>query len=313
MTHELVLWGGFNVFVLIMLALDLGVFHKKAHEVHIKEALWWSLFWFLLAILFNIGVYFVAGRDKAFEFLAAFLVERSLSVDNLFVFILIFSYFKAHPIYHHKVLFWGILGALVMRAIFIFSGVALIHKFEWIIYVFGAFLIYTGFKIAFEKGKEVHPEKNPLIKIFKRFMPMTDNYVEGHFFVRQNGKLFATPLFLVLILIEVSDLIFAVDSVPACLAITLDPFIVYTSNVFAILGLRALYFALAGIMRLFHYLNFGLALILVFVGVKMVLADLYPIHVGVALGFITVVLVVSVIASIIWPKKHHEHVSAGHP
>ncbi|MGH7198811.1 MAG: TerC family protein, partial [Candidatus Omnitrophota bacterium] len=256
------------------------------------------------------------GKQKALEFLAAFLVERSLSVDNLFVFILIFAYFKAHPIYHHKILFWGILGALVLRAFFIFTGVALIQKFEWITYVFGAFLVYTGIKIATEKDKNIEPEKNPVLKLCRRFMPMTDGYREGHFFVKEGGRRLATPLFLILIFIEFSDLVFAVDSVPACLAITLDPFIVYTSNVFAILGLRALYFAIAGVMRLFHYLNYGLAVILVFVGVKMVGTHYFHIPVGIALGVITVVLVISIIASLVWPKKHphHEpHAPAGRP
>lgn len=290
-----------------MLVLDLKVFHRKAHEVHIKEALWFSLFWISLALLFNVGVYHYMGKQKAVEFLAAYLVEKSLSIDNLFVFLLIFQSFKTHPIYHHKILFWGILGALIMRTIFIFTGVALIEKFGWIIYVFGAFLIYTGIKIAFEKDKEVHPEKNPLLILFRKFLPVTETYREGHFWVRENGKFLFTPLFLVLLFIEFTDVVFAVDSVPACLAITLDPFIVYTANVFAILGLRSLYFAIAGVMRLFHYLHYGLAAILVFVGVKMVGAHYFHIPVGIALGVITVVLVFSILASVIWPKKHPHH------
>lgn len=290
-----------------MLFLDLKVFHRKAHEVHIKEALWFSLFWICLALAFNAGVYYFMGKQKAVEFLAAYLVEKSLSIDNLFVFLLIFQSFKTHPIYHHKILFWGILGALIMRTIFIFTGVALIEKFGWIIYVFGAFLIYTGIKIAFEKDKEVHPEKNPLLIFFRKILPVTDTYREGHFWVRENGKFLFTPLFLVLLFIEFTDVVFAVDSVPACLAITLDPFIVYTANVFAILGLRALYFSIAGVMRLFHYLHYGLAIILVFVGVKMVGAHYFHIPVGIALGVITVVLVFSILASVIWPKKHPHH------
>lgn len=307
MSHELLLWAAFNTFVVIMLFLDLKVFHRKAHEVHIKEALWFSLFWICLALAFNAGVYYFMGKQKAVEFLAAYLVEKSLSIDNLFVFLLIFQSFKTHPIYHHKILFWGILGALIMRTIFIFTGVALIEKFGWIIYVFGAFLIYTGIKIAFEKDKEVHPEKNPLLIFFRKILPVTDTYREGHFWVRENGKFLFTPLFLVLLFIEFTDVVFAVDSVPACLAITLDPFIVYTANVFAILGLRALYFSIAGVMRLFHYLHYGLAIILVFVGVKMVGAHYFHIPVGIALGVITVVLVFSILASVIWPKKHPHH------
>lgn len=303
----MMLWGGFNLFILAMLALDLGVFNRRAHEIHVKEALWWSLFWITLALTFNVGVYFFMGKQKAVEFLAAYLVEKSLSVDNLFVFLMIFSYFKAHPIYHHKILFWGILGALIMRAIFIFTGIALIQKFEWIVYVFGAFLVYTGIKIGLEKDKEIHPEQNPVLIFFRRILPLTNGYREGHFWVRENGKFFFTPLFLILIFIELSDLVFAVDSVPACLAISLDPFIVFTSNVFAILGLRSLYFALAGVMRLFHYLHYGLAVILVFVGVKMIGAHYFHIPVGIALGVITVVLVFSVLASVIWPKKHPHH------
>jgi tellurite resistance protein TerC len=307
LSHEILLWAAFNLFVVIMLVLDLKVFHRKAHEVYIKEALWFSLFWICLALAFNAGVYYFMGKQKAVEFLAAYLVEKSLSIDNLFVFLLIFQSFKTHPIYHHKILFWGILGALIMRTIFIFTGVALIEKFGWIIYVFGAFLIYTGIKIAFEKDKEVHPEKNPLLIFFRKILPVTDTYREGHFWVRENGKFFFTPLFLVLLFIEFTDVVFAVDSVPACLAITLDPFIVYTANVFAILGLRALYFSIAGVMRLFHYLHYGLAIILVFVGVKMVGAHYFHIPVGIALGVITVVLVFSILASVIWPKKHPHH------
>ncbi len=303
MLHQLLLWGGFNLFVIAMLALDLGVFHRKAHEIKFKEALLWSIFWFVLALIFNAGLYLFEGRQKAVEFLAAFLVERALSVDNLFVFILIFSFFQIPAKYHHKVLFWGILGALVMRAAFIGMGVALIYKFHWIIYVFGAFLVYTGIKIAFEKEKEIRPDQNPVVKFIRRFMPMTDQYEEGKFFVKKEKRTFATLLFLVVIVVEISDIIFAMDSVPACLAISLDPFIVYSSNVFAILGLRALYFLIAGAMKVFHYLNYGLSAILSFVGLKMLLADVYPIPVGAALGVICVMLGLAIAASLIWPKN----------
>ncbi len=298
----MLLWGGFNLFVLAMLALDLCVFHRKAHVIKVKEALILSAFWIALALVFNAGIYFVSGPQKALEFLTGYLIEKSLSVDNLFVFLLIFSYFKVPAMYQHKTLFWGILGAIVLRGIFIATGVTLIHKFHWIIYVFGAFLVYTGIKMAFEKDKEMHPEDNPVIKLFRRIMPVSDHFEGDKFFTRINGVLFATPLFLVLNVINITDVIFAMDSIPAILAITHDPFIVYASNIFAILGLRALYFAIAGVMRLFHHLHYGLSFILAFVGVKMLLADFYHIPVGAALGVIAGVLVLSVIASMIWPK-----------
>jgi tellurite resistance protein TerC len=303
--HEILIWGGFNLFVVAMLVLDLGVFNRKAHEIHVKEALLFSAFWIALALLFNLGVYFFAGSQKALEFLTGYVVEKSLSVDNIFVFILIFSFFKVPAIYQHKVLFWGILGAIILRAVFIFTGVALIEKFHWIIYIFGAFLIYTGFKIAFEEEKEVKPENNPLVKLFRRFVPTVDQYENGKFMIKKDGKIFTTPLFLTLLVVETTDVVFAVDSIPAILAISRDPFIVYTSNIFAILGLRALYFALAGIMKFFHYLNYGLAVILIFVGIKMITADFFHIPIGVALGFIAVVLALSIAASIKWPKKEN--------
>ncbi len=288
-----------------MLALDLGVFHRKAHVIKMKEALLLSAFWIALALLFNVGVYFVAGPHKAFEFLTGYLIEKSLSVDNLFVFLLIFNYFKVPHVYQHKALFWGILGAIVLRGVFIAAGVTLIHKFHWVIYIFGVFLVYTGVKLAFEKDKEPEPEKNPVIKFFRRIMPVTDHYEEAKFVIKENGKWVATPLFLVLNVINVTDVIFAMDSIPAVLAITLDPFIVYASNIFAILGLRALYFAIAGVMRLFHHLHYGLSVILAFVGVKMLVADFYHIPIGAALGVIAGVLALSIIASLIWPRKGH--------
>src|ERR671925_2361402 len=280
MSSQVWVWVAFNLFVLVMLALDLGVFHRRSHEVKLIEALVWSGVWTALALLFNLGVYYWYGPQPALEFLTGYLIEKSLSVDNIFVFVLIFSYFKVPARYQHTVLFWGILGALVMRAIFIFAGIALLQRLHWIIYVFGALLILTGIKMATQKDKEIHPDKNPVLRLFRRLVPVTEDYHADHFFVKQAGHYAATPLFIVLLVVETTDVIFAVDSIPAILAITVDPLIVYTSNVFAILGLRALYFALAAVMRLFHYLHYGLSAILVFVGVKMLLADFYNIPVG---------------------------------
>lgn len=303
MSNQILLWAVFGVFVLAMLVLDLAVFHRKAHEIKIKEALIWSAFWIFLSLLFNLGVYFWQGQEKALEFLAGYLIEKSLSIDNIFVFLLIFSYFRVPSRYQHKVLFWGILGALIMRAIFIAVGITLIQNFHFVVYIFGAFLIIAGAKMAFQKDKEIHPEKNPVIKFFRWIMPVSGGYEDGRFFIKTAGRYFATPLFIVLLMIESSDIIFAVDSIPAILSITSDPFIVYTSNVFAILGLRALYFALADIMRLFSYLNYGLSAILVFMGVKMLLADIYKIPVGIALGVIAAILLISMIASFVRPRK----------
>ena len=295
-------WAGFLLFVLLMLALDLGVFHRKSHEVKIREALIWSAVWISLALLFNVGVYFLMGKEKAIEFLTGYVIEKSLSVDNLFVFIMVFSYFNVDTKYQHKVLFWGILGALVMRAIFIFAGVALIQQFHWIIYIFGAFLIFTGIKMLAQKDEKIEPEKNPLVRLFKRFFPVTDTMHDDRFFVKINAKTVATPLFIVLLIIEFTDLIFAVDSIPAILAISTDTFIIFTSNVFAILGLRALYFALAGIAKLFYYLKYGLSAILVFVGVKMVIAGFFKIPVMYSLLVIVSILTFSILASVIFPK-----------
>ncbi|MCS6816300.1 MAG: TerC family protein [Blastocatellia bacterium] len=313
MGHELWLWIAFNLFVIAMLALDLGVFHRRAHVIELKEALGWSAFWIVLAVLFNIGVYFWFGRVSALEFLTGYLIEKSLSMDNVFVFALIFTYFRVPALYQHKVLFWGILGALIMRFLFILAGVTLIQKFHWMIYVFGALLIVTGVRMAREKEKEIHPERNPVLRLARRLVPITRRYVDGRFFIRRMKRTFATPLFVVLIVVETTDLVFAVDSIPAILAITHDPFIVYTSNVFAILGLRALYFALAGLMRIFHYLHYGLSIILVFVGVKMLISDLYKIPIGIALGVVATVLTVSVLLSIWRPAKAVPAVAADPP
>jgi len=237
MVIDFTVWIGFIVFVILLLALDLGVFHRKSHEVKIKEALTWSVVWISLALIFNYGIYIYLGKEKALEFLTGYLIEKSLSVDNLFVFIMLFSFFNVEPKYQHKVLFWGIIGALIMRAIFIFAGVALINQFHWIIYIFGAFLIFTGIKMLFHKEEEVAPDKNPLVRLFKKFFPVTDQMHGGKLFVRVNAKMVATPLFIVLLVVEFTDLIFAVDSIPAILAISKDSFIIFTSNVFAILGL----------------------------------------------------------------------------
>lgn len=303
MSTSVLWWVVFNIFVLAMLALDLGVFHRTAHVVKFKEALLWSGIWVSLALLFSLGIHFWLGPEKSLEFLTGYLIEEALSVDNLFVFLLIFSYFRVPSLYQHKVLFWGILGALIMRAIFIAVGVTLVQKVHWVVYLFGAFLVLTGIKMAFQKDKEIHPERNPVLRLFQRFMPVTDHYEAEKFFVKKSGRRFATPLFVVLLVIETTDVIFAVDSIPAVLAITLDPFIVYTSNVFAILGLRSLYFALAGMMELFHYIHYGLSAILVFVGMKMLLADLYQIPSVVALGVVATILMASVIASIVNPRS----------
>jgi len=313
MSHQVLLWGVFNLFVLGMLVLDLAVFHRKAHEIRVREALLWSAFWIMLALLFNLGVYYFRGSEDALEFLTGYLLEKSLSVDNIFVFIMIFTYFRVPYVHQHKVLFWGILGALIMRATFILLGVTLIQKFHWIIYVMGAFLIVTGFKMATQKDEEINPERNPVLRLFRRLMPVTDAYEGDRFFVRRAGRIAATPLFVVVLIVETTDVIFAVDSIPAILAITLDPFIVYTSNVFAILGLRALYFALAGVVRLFHYLPYGLSLILVFVGVKMLLVDIYKIPIGIALGTVAAILAISIIASLLFPPKGKGEPHASNP
>src|SRR5918992_4800542 len=304
MTPErMILWVAFNVFVLGMLALDLLIFHRKAHTVSLREALAWSVVWIALALIFNVGVYYVGGEEKALEFLTGYLIEKSLSVDNLFVFLVIFSYFAVPPMYQHRVLFWGILGALVMRAIFIATGAALLTAFHWMIYVFGGFLIITGIKLLLTGDHKVEPEKNPAVRLLRRVMHVTKEYHGPRFFIRSNGRLWATPLLLVLVVVETTDVIFAVDSIPAIFAITFDPFIVYSSNVFAVLGLRALYFLLAGIMEMFRYLKVGLSFVLCFVGVKMVIVDLYKIPIGISLGVVAAILSVSILASFLVRSK----------
>ena len=298
------IWVCFIGFVLFMLVLDLGVFHRKSHEIKIKEALIWSTVWISLALIFNYGIYVFLGKEKAIEFLTGYIVEKSLSVDNLFVFIMLFTYFKVDVKHQHKVLFWGILGALVMRAIFIFAGVALINKFHWIIYIFGALLIFTGIKMLFHKEENIDPDRNPLVKLFKKIFPVTEKEHGDKFFVRLNGKTVATPLFIVLLMVEFTDLIFAVDSIPAILAITNDTFIIFSSNVFAILGLRALYFALTGITKYFYYLKYGLSAILVFVGIKMTIVDFYKVPIVSSLLVISGILIISVVVSVLRPKNN---------
>jgi tellurite resistance protein TerC len=291
-----------------MLALDLGVFHKKAHKIPVKEAVTWTLIWITLAMVFSVFIYFEFGKIKALEFLTGYVIEYSLSVDNIFVFILIFSYFAVKDKYQHRVLFWGIIGALVMRAIFIFAGVALINRFHWIVIIFGAFLVFTGIRMLLHKETEVDPEKNVIVRFFRKFLPVSKEMHGDKLFIRENHKLYATPLFLVLLVIESSDLIFAVDSIPAILAISQDTFIVYTSNIFAILGLRSLYFALAGVMDLFRYLKVGLAFVLTFVGVKMLLDFFHiEIHILLSLGIILGILLISVLASVIIKEKEAEN------
>jgi tellurite resistance protein TerC len=297
------LWIGFNLFVLAMLALDLGVFHRKAHAVGMKEAATWSVVWISLALAFNVLIYLWRGPEVALQFFTGYLIEKSLSVDNIFVFVLIFSAFAVPAVYQHRVLFWGILGALVMRGALIAVGATLLKEFHWIIYLFGAFLIFTGVKMALHRHQEMHPERNPVVKLVRRIMPITDTYAGDHFWVRRAGKFMATPLLLVLMLVETTDLIFAVDSIPAIFAVTQDPFIVYTSNVFAILGLRSLYFLLAGVIDKFYYLKLGLAVVLTFVGVKMTLIDIYKVSTGISLGVIASILLVAVIASFVRARR----------
>lgn len=293
------LWILFNVFVFGMLAIDLGVFHRKAHAVTTREATVWCIVWITLGLVFNAGVYAWMGPEKGLEFFTGYLIEYSLSVDNIFVFIIILTYFSISPAHQHRVLFWGILGALIMRGTFIATGALLLQLFHWVIYVFGAFLVFTGFKMFTNEETSVHPEDNPVIKLLRRFMPVTAEFDGQRFFIKRQGKWAATPLFVVLLVIESTDLIFAVDSVPAIFAVSQDPFIVYTSNVFAILGLRSLYFLLAGVMDLFIYLRYGLGVVLGFVGVKMLLADIYKIPIGLSLAAVAGILAISIIASLL--------------
>jgi tellurite resistance protein TerC len=297
-------WVAFNAFILIMIVLDLIVFQRGSHQVGMKEALFWSGFWIVLSLVFGAGVYHILGAEKGLQFLTGYVMEKAMSVDNIFIFILLFGFFKVEPKLQHRVLYWGIIGALIFRALFILAGVALINNFHWIIYVFGALLIWSAWQLLQSDEKQVDPEKNFVLRILKPRMRVTEDFEGANFFVIRDGKRWVTPLFLALLAIETSDILFAVDSIPAVLAISRDPFIVYTSNVFAILGLRALYFALAGVMELFHCLHYGLAVILAFVGVKMLVSGVYEISVLWSLGVIGAVLVVSVVASFIIPPPN---------
>lgn len=303
MEHSLTLWVVFNIFIVSMLIIDLTIFNREPEEISIRKALGWTAVWVILAVIFGIGLYFYMDPESSLDFFTGYLIEKSLSVDNIFVFLLIFTYFGVDPKYQHRVLFWGIFGALVFRLIFILIGVALIEQFHWVIYIFGAFLIFTGIKLAFEKDKEINPHRNPVLKVVRRFVPVTKNFHGEKFFIKRNGKWIATPMFIVLVMIETTDIVFAFDSIPAIMAITRDTFIIYSANAFAILGLRALYFALSGVMRLFHYLHYGLALILVYVGTKMMLEDLVQIPTLVTLSVIILTISFSILLSIIYPKK----------
>jgi tellurite resistance protein TerC len=303
MIDEAYLWIGFNLFVLLMLVLDLGVFHRKSSVIKVKEALIWTGVWVSMAFLFNVFVYYYFGEEKAFEFFTGYLIEKSLSVDNIFVIILIFSYFNVPAAYQHKVLFWGILGALLMRVAFILAGVELIHKFHWLVYIFGGFLIFTGIRILTQGDMKLDPEKNPVVRLVRKIFRVTPTFEEDQFFVKRDNLLWATPLFVVVVMIEFTDLIFAVDSIPAILAISDDSFIVYTSNVFAILGLRSLYFALSGMEEYFIYLKYGLSAILVFVGTKMCIVDFYKIPIEISLAFIILTLAVAVLASMVMQQE----------
>jgi len=297
------LWGGFLVFVLAMLALDLGVFHRKSHEVTVREAAIWSGVWFALAAVFGAGLYFMAGPQRALEFATGYVIEKALAVDNIFVFVVIFAAFRIPAIHQHRVLFWGVLGALAMRAAFIFAGSALLERFHFTIYVFGAILVATGIKLLVQRNDTSDPEKSFAVRILRRVVPLHPHLAGGRFTIIRNGKRLATPLFVALVAVEVTDLIFAVDSIPAIFAVTRDPFIVFTSNIFAILGLRSLYFLLAGIIEKFVYLKVGLAFVLVFVGVKMALIDLVKIPILTSLGVIAAILIVSVVASLVVTRR----------
>ncbi|RIK37672.1 MAG: hypothetical protein DCC58_17655 [Chloroflexi bacterium] len=301
------LWVGFTIFVVTLLVLDLSIFHRKPHVLSVREAALWTAGWMSLALLFNIGVFYWSGAERGLEFTAGYLVELALSVDNMFVFALIFAAFTVPAAYQHRVLFWGILGALVMRFIFIMLGAQLLHSFHWIIYVFGGFLVLTGFKILMKRDEHPDLSKNVALRLFRRFVPMTHEYHEQRFTIVKDGRRFATPLLAVLVLVEATDLVFAIDSVPAVFAVTKDPFIVYTSNVFAILGLRSLYFLLAGVMDRFHYLKVGLGAILIFVGAKMALSDVYKMPIAISLGVIVVVLAVSIVASLLRKPEEASH------
>jgi TerC family integral membrane protein len=300
---EILLFVLFNIFILILLAIDLGLFHKEAHAIGLREATFWSILWIVVALIFNAGIFLVAGSTKGVEFLTGYVIERALSFDNIFVFVVIFSYFGVPRAYQYKALIWGVLGALVTRLLFIIAGTALIAQFEWVLYVFGLILILSGWKIMVQKGTEVHPERNIFIRLARKLFPVVTGYDSPRFFLRIDGKIFMTPLFLVLVTIETTDIMFAVDSIPAVFGVTRDPFIVYSSNVFAILGLRATYFLLAGVMETFYYLSYGLSAILIFIGAKMLFEHLYPLPTLVSLGVVMVILTLAIIASLLRNRR----------
>ena len=308
MAHSIgtpIFWTSFILVVLVLLSIDLGVFNRRAHAVTVKEALSWSIVWIVLSLSFGTYIYAAFGKQYGLEFFAGYLIEYALSVDNIFVFILIFSYFAVPDRFHHRVLFWGILGALIMRASFIVAGAALITAFHWIIYIFGAFLIFTGIKILRQGDAEVEPQRNPVVKLFQRFVPMTSGYDSGKFFQRHQGKLMATPLALVLVTVEATDLVFATDSIPAIFGVTRDPFIVYTSNICAILGLRSMYFLLSAVVNRFVYLGTGLGIVLAFIGFKMLLSGIFAIPIGLSLAIVAAILIGSIILSLLFPPKKH--------
>jgi tellurite resistance protein TerC len=305
-------WFGFLVVVGLMLAIDLGIFHRHAHIVSLREAAIWSVVWVVVALLFNLVILFWMGKREALEFLTGYLVEKALSADNIFVFAVLFNYFAVPPAYRHRVLFWGVLGAIVMRFAFIMAGAALLKKFHWVVYIFGIIVILSGIKLLRRRDGQVDPEKNPVIQLARRFLPLTPHYVGQQFVVRDDGRFVFTPLALVLLAVETTDVVFAVDSVPAIFAITRDPFIVFTSNICAILGLRALYFVLEGVMKLFRYLDEGLAIILVFIGIKMLLSEVYPIPVGLSLGFVLLVLTITIVLSL-WAERRERAAALANP
>jgi tellurite resistance protein TerC len=303
MTEPIWAWGVFLLVVIAMLMVDLGVFHRKAHVLSMREATIWSIVWVVVALVFNAIVWVWLGHQKALEFFTGYLVEKALSADNIFVFAVLFNYFAVPPEYRHRVLFWGVLGAIVFRLTFILAGTALLKKFHWVVYIFGIIVIVSGIKLLMRKDEEIDPERNPVLRLARRFLPITPNYHGQNFFVRLNGKFMATPLALVLLVVESTDIVFAIDSIPAIFAITRDPFIVFTSNVCAILGLRALYFLLEGMIRLFRYLDEGLAVILVFIGIKMLVSEFYKIPTWVALGFVAAVLAITIALSLMAERR----------
>ena len=306
MSGDTWMWIGFNVVIVVLLFLDLKVFHRRSHVISVKESLLWTAFWIGLSLLFNLGIYFWKDSETALQFLTAYVVEKSLSVDNLFVFLLIFTYFAVPSLYQHKVLFWGIMGAIVMRLAFILAGVTLIEHFTWALYVLGALLIFAAIRLALQKDAQVDPEKNPVVRLFRRFVPVTEGYEGDRFFIRRAGRWIATPLLVVVVVVESTDIVFAIDSVPAVLGITTDTFIAYSSNVCAILGMRALYFALAGVIGMFRYLTYGLFAVLLFIGVKLMIGNFYEIPVGVALAVVGGVFILSIVASLLHPVRAEE-------